>query len=111
MVTLCFARIKKGSGEMLGDVLIQTLDGKVYFSEGGKAFELLEFQKPESAAALDELLKKTRGKAIGVATVVHGRFGNEHMLNGGSLWFLADLDKTIAGGADTSVAAGGSATA
>ena len=109
VVTVHFARIKRGSDEMLGDVLIQTLDGKVYFSESGKAFELLEFEKPESAAALNEVLKKIKGQAIGVAAVVHGRFGNEHMLNGGSLWFLADLDKTITGEAGAAVSAEGNA--
>jgi hypothetical protein len=82
---------------MLDDILIQTLDGKVYFSEGGKAFQLLEFEKPESGVALAGILQKTNGQAVGVATVVHGRFGNDHMLNGGSLWFLADVEKTVAG--------------
>jgi hypothetical protein len=80
---------------MLGDILVQTLDGKIYFSEGGKAFELLEFQKPESAAALSEVLAKTAGTAVGVATIVHGKFGNEHMLNGGALWMIADVQQTI----------------
>ena len=96
---------------MLGDVLIQTLDGKVYFSEGGKAFELLEFQKSESAVALAELLQKSKGQAVGVATVVHGQFATEHMLNGGAIWFLGGVEKTIAGTTDTPVAEQGSATA
>jgi hypothetical protein len=82
---------------MLGDILVQTLDGKIYFSEGGNAFQLLEFEKPESAAALHAVLSKTAGTAVGVSTVVHGKFGNEHMLNGGALWMIADVEKTIAG--------------
>jgi hypothetical protein len=81
---------------MLDDILVQTLDGKIYFSEGGKAFQLLEFEKTESAA-LSAVLAKTAGAAVGVSTIVHGRFGNEHMLNGGALWLIADVEKTIAG--------------
>ena len=96
---------------MLGDVLIQTLDGKVYFSEGGRAFELLEFQKTESAAALADLLQKSKGQAVGVATVVHGQFANEHMLNGGAIWFLAGVEKTIADTTEAPVVDQGSATA
>lgn len=80
---------------MLDDILIQTLDGSVYFSEGGGAFRRLVFDRPQSGTALQTLLAQARGQAIGVATVVHGKFGNEHMHNGGSLWFLDALDKTI----------------
>lgn len=82
---------------MLEDVLIQMLDGSVYFSEGGGAFRRLEFDRPQSGAALQALLAQVRGQAIGVASVVHGRFGNEHMHNGGALWFLDALDRTIEG--------------
>jgi hypothetical protein len=85
---------------MLGDILIQTLDGKIYFSEGGKAFEELVFDKPESAAALRATLDGSAGQAVGVRTVVHGQFANDHMLNGGSLWFINDVKQTISGDTD-----------
>ena len=80
---------------MLGDVLIQTNDGKVYFSEGGKAFQLITMEKPDAAEALTALLAKAAGKTIGLSAAVHGNFGNEHMCNGGGYHFLTDLEKTL----------------
>ena len=83
------------NNQMLGDVLIQTTDGKVYFSEGGKAFQPITMEKPEAAAALAALLTRTAGKTIGLSAAVHGSFGNEHMCNGGGYHFLNDLEKTL----------------
>jgi hypothetical protein len=80
---------------MIGDILIQTEDGSVYFSEGGKAFQQLNMEKPEATQALADLLKRSGGKAIGLAAAVHGKFGNEHMTNGGCFHFLTDLEKTL----------------
>lgn len=80
---------------MIGDVLIETTDGEIYFSEGGKAFQLVTMEKPEAAVALKALLAKTAGKTVGLNAAVHGSFGNDHMFNGGGYHFLADLEKTL----------------
>ena len=52
-VILIGAKLMKAgrNNQMLGDVLIQTNDGKVYFSEGGKAFQLITMEKPDAAEA------------------------------------------------------------